>query len=191
MDPECDPVEVLKVTIDEDGIPNSGDKYLLYVTPTDQIEVPFPSDIGTGAPWGEYSHDIPGLDNYTDVSAARKDFNGEANTNLIADALGEWNASIDYPLGYYAAKVCKELDYGGKGWYLPSLGELEAIFKQLYKDAGGNWYSKNFVNGFTGRGYWSSTELNASYAWYFSFVSEQGYGYPKDDGYMNCRCVRR
>lgn len=54
----------------------------------------------------------------------------------------------------------KKAGQQGNGWRLPSIGELEEIYKQLHKNKPGLF--ENVI-------YWSLTEFNDSVAWYFDF----------------------
>ena len=54
-----------------------------------------------------------------------------------------------------AKKACASL---GKGWRLPTRVELLLMYE-----------NKNVVGGFAYNYYWSSTEYDHSYAWYFTF----------------------
>ena len=169
-DPECEPVELLKVTV------NTGtETYTLYVHPHDQ-RTGYPESAGVH--WGRYGEDLS-LEN-EGGSGMREDFDGWDNTATIVvelDALGETD---------YAAKICSELtDYGGN-WYLPSMGELIAIYDQL-----GNTEEVRAQNNFNGFWYWSSTEHNANYAWGKSFATGVHFGDHKDYDRSSCRCVRR
>ena len=61
----------------------------------------------------------------------------------------------------YAASECLELQENGyQDWYLPSKSELNELYKQ-----------KNSVGGFTVFAYWSSSEVDASTAWFQNFGS--------------------
>lgn len=84
---------------------------------------------------------------------------GKENTELII-ALNGKNGS-------YAAIACAEYVGGGyDDWYLPSKEELEMIYSKLY----GN---KNLTMAKTG--YWSSSQLNSSYAYGFSFKKKKSF----------------
>jgi len=70
---------------------------------------------------------------------------GQANTTAIVTALGA---------GGYAAKLCDDLVLGGyTDWYLPSLNELNKLYK-----------NKSVLGGFAKLLYWSSTEFDSDYA---------------------------
>ena len=74
-----------------------------------------------------------------------------------------------------AKRACSEL---GSGWRLPTKQELEIMYEQLHKKGQGKFQSVS---------YWSSSELDTNYAWYFYFSN--GYSdsrYSKHYG----QCVR-
>ena len=72
------------------------------------------------------------------------------------------------------AKACKEYTYGGKtDWFLPSQDELSMLYM-----------CRNYVGGFNGRWYWSSSQSNYyGFAWsqYFSYGSQNDYGKTRAD----------
>lgn len=71
-----------------------------------------------------------------------------------------------------AKTACDELILNGySDWRLPSIKELELIYKNVYKAGIGN-----FVRDV----YWSSTEFSAYFAWYFCFFN--GYANDYDKG---------
>lgn len=79
---------------------------------------------------------------------------------------------------HLAAQYCRDM---GKGWFLPSIKELELIHKN--KNALGSSY------GFVPYEYWSATEFSPINSWYVNFF----YGYTKNTYKgSNCRvrCVR-
>jgi len=73
---------------------------------------------------------------------------GKSNTDKIVTAQGN---------GSYAAKLCKDLTLGGyNDWYLPSIDELDELYK-----------NRVAIGGFTTSGnerYWSSSEVSNSAA---------------------------
>ena len=78
---------------------------------------------------------------------------GRLNTQKIIKAQGN---------GMYAAIVCTNYKGGGKNdWFLPSKDELNLMYTRL-KAAG--------IGKFSNRHYWSSSEIDAKYAWSQSFV---------------------
>lgn len=163
----CNTAGLLAVTIQ----PASGAAYTLYVSPMD-------NSIG-GIEWGPSETDIVGLPNITDFNDVVNDLNGASNTAAIVAQLG-LNGGMPY-----AAKQCADLGANGcNDWYLPSLGELKAIYQQL-GPAGTNQIPANW--------YWSSTENGANFAWYQNFFDSHHYFDFKIDNilYFRSRCVRR
>ena len=124
----------------------------------------------TGFTWGPTA-------NY--VMAIRNGINaGMSNTERIIMKQGAG-------IGNYAAMVAAHYQFGGNGWggfgdwYLPSLYELQLLFKQ-----------KNVVGGFTNTTYvWSSTEADDKTAYTLNFFSTGGtvQAEPKN---LNPRSVR-
>jgi hypothetical protein len=49
---------------------------------------------------------------------------------------------------------------GYSDWVLPNKDQLELIFKNLHQKG---------IGGFSSEDYWSSSEYDADYAWYFNF----------------------
>jgi hypothetical protein len=75
---------------------------------------------------------------------------GELNTSLIVNTQGAGN---------YAAKLCSDLVLNGfDDWYLPSKDELNKLY-----------ISRVAIGGFTSKEYWSSTEINTTFAYAYSF----------------------
>lgn len=102
-----------------------------------------PSDQGT-APWGCYNKMVGGTS--TDIGKGAK------NVTSIVKGCDQSGT---------AAKLAKELNLGGfTDWYLPSLDELQLIYKNLHSKG---------LGGFKSGSYWSSSEFNASSAWGFGF----------------------
>lgn len=100
----------------------------------------------------------------SDADIAYGDFNGEENTRLIAEALGENSA---------AYKCSNYVFPNGVRGYLPSLGELAEIKPYLaeYNDAA------SLINAQTlNSSYWSSTQYksgNYKGAWCFSYFNNE------------------
>ena len=91
---------------------------------------------------------------------------GLANSNAIIDQTGHTGS---------AAQVCRSYNGGGlTDWYLPSKDELAAIWDNLVDDGTG---VNSGVGGFAGDGYWSSSEVNSSSAWYPSFNNGLQYNF--------------
>lgn len=102
-----------------------------------------PSDQSTGIQWynGNY---------ITTGATATALGTGNANTNAIVAAQGNGN---------YAAKLCYDLILDGySDWYLPSIDELNKLYENSY-----------VIGGLTGYFYWSSSEYDFNYAWFFYF----------------------
>ncbi len=113
------------------------------------------TDLSTAAPWGLYGTDVPNCES---------SWNGAANTAAIMAAGVEAGS---------AAQLCDTYEAGGfSDWYLPSIDELNLIYKAKYNlnrslsqissaaqfDLSSNPY------------FWSSTEHNSIFVWgiYFS-----------------------
>ena len=105
-----------------------------------------PSDQSTSAPWGCSGTLISGADG-TAVGT------GEQNT--IDIEAGCTTAGI-------AADICANFSLGGySDWFLPSIGELDLMYKNLYLQG---------VGGFAANACWSSSEYGADGAWTQYFV---------------------
>jgi hypothetical protein len=85
---------------------------------------------------------------------------------------------------YEASHACKKL---GSEWRLPTIKELQEIYKQLYKNGLGNFKSKM---------YWSisstefvSLEGNYPYAWCLDFDNGTSHDFVKGTAF-NVRAVR-
>lgn len=159
----------------EPGSPavSDGNPALEFHNSTDKIEVCHYSK-GNGINWGGSGIDINELENKTTQEAALADFDGPANTRMIVENIDAAN---------FAAKVCANLEYNGcDDWYLPALGELQAMYDQL--GGTGN-------NNFNGNAYWSSTEADGLNAWRHIFADGRRGSALKTIGTTSCRCVRR
>ena len=102
---------------------------------------------------------------------------GQANTNAIVASQGA---------GYYAAKLCDDLVFGGYGdWYLPSKDELNKLY-----------LNRVAIGGFSDDTYWSSSEYSTLYAWSLIFDSSRWWGsdgwfpYYEKQYAFSVRCVR-
>lgn len=98
---------------------------------------------------------------------------GQANTTLIV--AGCATAGI-------AARLCNDLVLNNySDWYLPSLNELDQMYKNLHL---------NSIGGFVAYAYWSSSEVSAADAWCQNFINgSQGNYYDKSSNYY-VRAVR-
>jgi len=64
---------------------------------------------------------------------------------------------LDREMNWYeATEACKKLDDGK--WRLPTIEELEAMYKQLHKKGKGNFNRKKVESAW----YWSSSQINSS-----------------------------
>lgn len=101
---------------------------------------------------------------------------GRGNTEKIVSKFGEaepYKGKSDY-----AAKLCADLVVIKDGvryddWFLPSQDELNLMYQNLYLNNLGNYA---FLGGFSDGSYWSSSEYNASGAWYQDFGNGTQYG---------------
>ena len=102
-----------------------------------------PTDQSTSAAWANDDYDI--------LTAAYGSglFEGKYNTEIIR--------SERRPGTTIAADICANLSLGGyRGWYLPSIGELDKMYENI---GPGNALGLGNVGGFaSGSDYWSSTE---------------------------------
>jgi len=120
-------------------------------------------DQSENAEWGCIGVDIPNLVNvallaappWVDLTAAGANIGeGESNTNAILAACNETNI---------AAKLCRDL---GDEWFLPSIGELNLMYENLFLKGHGN-----IGNDF----FWSSSENADLNSWLQAFFNgEQG-----------------
>ena len=93
-------------------------------------------------------------------TSAQSSWDGLSNSNSIVGQAGHTSS---------AAKLCLDLVSGGQSdWYLPSIQELNMLWNNYYtvtralSQISGATQLSNSV-------YWSSSESNDNYAWYFSF----------------------
>ena len=114
------------------------------------------SDAGGMTQWDKPTGGTFATTNTTDTSYGA----GAANTATIISTIG---AS-----GSYAALIASQTANGYSDWYLPSKGELDLMFINLWTKSLGN---------FTANVYWSSTEYNTNQAWAQSFSANT---------YINC-----
>ena len=122
--------------------------------------------------WSTEYFDVPGLSNITSSSAVTADWQGKNNTRVVLEyckAKGESCPAFEYVNSY------KTEGTQAGDWYLPALGELNAIYGN--KDVlnitlgkiGGTKLGTNY--------YWSSSEYSGSSAWYLRFSGGYvGYG---------------
>jgi hypothetical protein len=101
---------------------------------------------------------------------------GSGNTRRIIKVQGFPESEADT----YAALECIGLIINGyQDWYLPSLGELNEMYK-----------NKKIIGGFQAFSYWSSSEINATQAWFKNFNDGSQIRQVKTAGYA-LRAIRR
>jgi len=127
-----------------------------------------PSDQSTSAKWGCLGTSISGADG-TNI--------GTGNQNTIDIMAGCSTSGI-------AARLCANLELNGyDDWFLPSKDELNKLY-----------VSKDLIGGFTDSGsqtrYWSSSEYDASHAWYQKFRNGSPYHHFSKDHTFRARAVR-
>ena len=127
--------------------------YTLYV---------YPEDNSAGIQW---SYD------FWESIEAYDYWDGDANTDAIVANQG--------PGTDYAAGLCNSLKTDGCDWYLPSFGELIAIYQQLGPNGSGDMFGN----------YWSSYNAGDG----IRVMPEDGTGWilSLESNLFPCRCVRR
>ena len=114
--------------------------------------------------WSTTRFDVPGLSNITSSSAVTADWQGKNNTRVVLEyckAKGKSCPAFEYVNSYKTEGTI------AGDWYLPAMGELNAIY--------GNKAVLNIALGKIGGTklgtdyYWSSSEYSINYAWYLSF----------------------
>ncbi len=131
------------------------------------LEVAPKSTEWTTAGWGSYGVEVGSAAQHTGIGL------GSFNTTAIVLALGAQDS---------AAKLCTELTHGGRSdWFLPSKDELNEIYRALYLNGIGD-----LEQGF----YWTSSELDADFAWLQFFQAGQQ-GKAEKYELLRVRAVRR
>ncbi len=123
--------------------------------------------------------DVPGVDNMTNNALAITDLDGKKNTSTILAYCKTKGKSC--PAFEYVNSYKTEGTLAGD-WYLPALGELNAIYGNMgvlnvaLGKIGGTKLSSNH--------YWSSSEYSSDSAWplYFGYSISVDYG---NKGYTN------
>ena len=116
------------------------------------------------------------------VSGATSTWDGLANTNLLKAQIGATSG---------AWKLCDDYSYGGfTDWYLPAMDELKLLESNRFNvnktlsTIGG---ATQLVNQF----YWSSTEINATGAFYLSGGLDYITNGSKSTNNLNVRAIRK
>jgi len=109
----------------------------------------------TVSPWGDEGTLVANVTTFTSLlsSGATMIGNGRKDTQIIAAHMaGKLITGT-------AAQRCLSATHGGKNdWFLPSLGELNELYK-----------AKGHTNVPTSNWYWSSSQLDTDYAWLQGF----------------------
>ncbi len=134
------------------------------------------TDLSTNQVWSNRDTSLIG-------ASAQSSWDGLSNSNAIVGQAGHTSSA--------AALCLNSTNNGQSDWYLPSIQELNMLWNNYYTVA----RSISQIAGATQLGnnayYWSSSELNAGYAWGFGFSggSANGYYGNKNDTY-SVRAVR-
>lgn len=125
--------------------------------------------------WGGKGTTISGIVTNTDITKAKKDYAGKANTDKIIAKLGKDNAP--------AAEYCRNYTFkNGKKGYLWSLGEAQDAYKNkaainaAMKKIGGTAIATDDY-------YWTSTQYDSDYAWLLHLENGVVDFNSKDDGF--------
>ena len=106
----------------------------------------------------------------SDETTAFNDMNGKYNTSKILSYISanSKTAEAATATSKYAPSVCETGSICAKGnWYLPAAGELWTLYNN--KATLNSAFTSNGGRAFQEEYYWSSTESNATYAWYMTF----------------------
>ncbi len=126
--------------------------------------------------WSTEYFDVPGLSNIESSSTAIVDWQGKNNTKVVLEyckANGKSCPAFEYVNSY------KTEGTQAGDWYLPALGELNAIYNSKHElnialgKVGGSELSTNY--------YWSSSEYSSDSAWPLWFRYASMYGYLKNN----------
>jgi len=127
-----------------------------------------PAETEFTAQWGAYQHDVP----RTGIAVGA----GRRNTQLIAERLQQLRENGR------AAQLCASLNYNGfNDWFLPSLHELDLIYRNL---------KQKDIGGFGNSWYWSSTQNNHLYAYDKNFADGRNSFINTKDHPRSIRAVR-
>lgn len=134
----------------------------------------------SGIAWGGYGKDIPNLDNITDSSQAKLDYDGKSNTDKIIASLGSSTSNTAEWCRSKSITVNGSVRYG----YLPSLGEWQTAYnnKSMIDSALSTIGGTAMLTGY----HWSSTEYSSISAWILDWDSG-GIFYDVKDSTGYCR----
>jgi hypothetical protein len=176
--------------------------YAIYTTGTDVLQKVGPAggwvfyDAGSTQSWGRYLEAAP---ESTEWDEDWGDYGTEIGGDAQLTGIGDGKAATDAIVSHMEsesitgtpAQLCDnhEPEYDGTiydDWFLPSKGELNAIWENIVDDGDGN---NSGVGGFAEERYWSSSEDNGFYAWNQNFSN--GYqGNPNKSYSYRVRAVR-
>ena len=113
-----------------------------------------PTDQSSSAVWGCYGIAVAGADGTAIGTGYQNTIDIEA---AACSAPGN------------PADICANLSLAGyTDWFLPSKDELNLMYQNI---GPGNALGLGNVGGFANNGYWSSTEYDNNYAWFFNFYN--------------------
>ena len=122
--------------------------------------------IGTEVTKGYWSNggDVPDLTNYASISEALGDWDGKKNTRVIVKL---YQNGLKYAPAFEYVNRYTKIGAPAGNWYLPSAGELNAIFEN--KDILNETLEKIGGMKLDNSDYWSSTESTLTRAWSQNF----------------------
>ena len=141
--------------------------------------------------WGPTNINVPGLKDFgTNNQGVYDDIDGEANTDLILACAKE--QGVNFPAAE-AARAYKAFTKAADStaiddptkWSLPAFGQLRLFYKYMVEID--KFLTNNFGSSYklTKDWHWSSTEWDASGAWYVGLYSGgAGYSYEANTGYV-------
>lgn len=142
--------------------------------------------IGTNKKWASINLQFPSLP-YLDQAQATADYDGAGNTKKIED---DWAILVttNPSLTIEATTYCRAetVTIGGTTYqgFLPAAGQLVAVKNNIYDinnaldTLGGNQLA------ITSGGWWSSSQLSQSFAWYLYNGSLDNYGFGRNTGFQ-------
>ena len=139
-------------------------------------------DQSMGAEWGCFGTDLPGVPNITinpPSGPGAEIGDGSTNTSTIL--------SLENCPTAPAALACDNYMGGGHNdWFLPSIKELDEMYKKIGPGAAG---ANNNIGNFEAWFYWSSSEFSGDNTWVQNFVNGSQPVGQKNNGYR-VRAIR-
>lgn len=111
--------------------------------------------------WGGYDKLIDSLELFTSSTDARKDYNGEHNTNEIIKALSGYNDGNT--MGAPAAEACRARIFNGKQGFLPAFGQFYDF--RSHRSEVDSLITKFSLDEFLTNYYWTSNQRTDSLSW--------------------------